>query len=148
MRRIIDNDYLTLIVRLAVGVIFIYASIYKIIEPSDFARSIWYYHMVPGSLINLMALILPWVELICGVMLIVGALYDGAVVLVNLMTVMFIIALVSAIARNLDIECGCFKAAQGATDSAWQSLIFDFVLLFFTVQLLVSRSMRFRVQRG
>ena len=84
MRRIVDHDLITQVVRLVVGVVFIYASYYKIVEPASFARSIWYYHMVPGSLINLMALFLPWLELVCGLCLILGVWYRGAIVLVNL----------------------------------------------------------------
>ena len=64
MRRMIDNDYLTMAVRVVVGVVFVSASVYKIIDPGSFARSIWYYHLMPGSLINLIALVLPWVELL------------------------------------------------------------------------------------
>jgi uncharacterized membrane protein YphA (DoxX/SURF4 family) len=142
MRRIIDNDLLTLIARLVVGGIFIYASFYKIIDPGSFAKSIWYYHLVPGSLINLMALILPWVELLCGLSLVLGVFYRGAVAWVNVLTVIFIIALATTIVRGIDIDCGCFKAAKTATHSAWNSLLFDVGLLLFTLQLWFSRSRR------
>jgi hypothetical protein len=64
MRRLIDSDHLTLVSRLLVGGMYIVASYYKIVEPSSFAKSIWQYHMVPGTLINLMAVILPWLELL------------------------------------------------------------------------------------
>ncbi len=47
MRRVVDHDLLTLVSRLVVGASFVYASFYKIIEPATFAKSIWYYHMVP-----------------------------------------------------------------------------------------------------
>ncbi len=142
MRRVIDNDLLTLIVRVGVGATFIYASLYKIVDPGAFAKSIWYYHLVPGDLINLMALILPWVELLCGLALILGVFYNGAVVLANAMTVIFIFALSATIVKGIDIDCGCFKAAKGATGSAWKSLSFDLVLIVFTLQLLFSRSRR------
>ncbi|MCK4460369.1 MAG: DoxX family membrane protein, partial [candidate division Zixibacteria bacterium] len=129
MRRIVDNDHLTMAVRVVVGGVFVSASVYKIIDPGSFARSIWYYHVVPGSLINLLALVLPWVELAAGLGLMFGVLYRGAVVWVNFMTVAFIAAVTSAVARGLNIECGCFKAADDATGSAWQSLILDGALL-------------------
>ena len=145
VRRVINNDLLTLCVRLVIGGIFIYASYYKIVDPGDFAKSIWFYHLVPGDLINLLALILPWVELLCGIGLIIGAFYEGAVVLVNVMTVMFIFALSTTIVRGIDIDCGCFKAAQAATESAWKALVFDLVLLLFTLQLLFSRSRKWRL---
>jgi len=145
MRRVIDNDFLTVVTRLAVGAIFIYASLYKIKDPGAFAKSIWYYHLIPGDLLNFMALILPWVELLCGLALIAGVLYHGAVVLVNIMTVIFIFALSTAIARGIDIDCGCFKAAQAASDSVWKALLFDLILVLFTLGLLFSRSKRWRL---
>ncbi len=142
MRRVIDNDILTLMVRLAVGVTFIYASYYKIIEPGSFAKSIWYYHLVPGSLINLIAVILPWVELICGLCLIVGVCYRGSLLSVFVMTVVFVAGIGSAIARGIDLDCGCFKAARSSSSSTWNSLLFDVGLLILLLQLYFSRSKR------
>jgi len=139
---VIDNDLLTVIARVAVGATFIVASVYKIRDPGAFAKSIWYYHLVPGDLINLMALILPWIELLCGLALILGLFYHGAVILVNVMTVTFIIALCATIVKGIDIDCGCFKAGQTATRAAWEALVFDLVLILFTLQLLFSRSKR------
>ena len=146
MRAMIDNSYLTLLSRLLIGGIFIYASFYKIIDPAIFARSIWYYHMVPGSLINLMALILPWLELICGLALIFGIFYRGAVLWVNLMTVMFIAALAYTIVQGIDIDCGCFKASGSATGPAWNALLFDLGILLFTLQMWIGRSRRWLLQ--
>ena len=145
MRKLIDNDLLTLASRLIVGVTFIYAAWYKIIDPAAFAKSIWYYHMVPGSLINLMALILPWLEILIGLALILGIWYRGAVLWSNLLLVIFIAALASTIARGLSIDCGCFKAGKSATAPAWDSLWFDVVLLVFTLQMLFSRSIRWQL---
>jgi uncharacterized membrane protein YphA (DoxX/SURF4 family) len=142
MRRIIDNDYLTLIVRVVVGGIFVYASIYKIYDPASFAKSIWYYHLLPGSTINLIALTLPWLELLCGMSLFLGYSYRGSVILVNIMTLLFIIALSSAILRDISIDCGCFRAASTANDSALNALWFDIGLIVLTLQLFFSRSRR------
>ncbi len=142
MRRIVDNDFLTLFSRLFIGGMWIYASFYKIIDPAVFAKSIWYYHMVPGELINLMALILPMLELVIGVAVIIGVWYRGAVLWSNVLLVVFIIALASTIARGLDIDCGCFKAGQSATGPAWDSLLFDLAAMAFALQMLFSRSKR------
>jgi len=148
MRKIIDNDYLTLLIRLGVGITFIYASIYKIIDPMDFAKSIWYYHLVPGNLINLMALVLPWVEFHCGIFLIIGVFYRGSVVLINLMTLVFIGALLTAIYRGINIDCGCFKAAKSATGSTVDALWFDLGLIIFTAYLFFSRSKKWMLSRS
>jgi putative oxidoreductase len=145
LRRIIDNDLMTLLSRLLIGGMFIVASFYKIIDPVSYAKSIIYYHIVPSELINLMALALPWLELLVGVALIVGVAYRGAVWWANLLLVVFVAALASTIARNLDIDCGCFKAGHKATGPAWDSLTFDVVAMIFSLQLLLSRSKRWRL---
>ena len=142
MRRVIDNDYLTMMFRIILGVIFIIASYYKITDPLSFAKSIWYYHMVPGSLINLMALVLPWVELLAGIGLIVGVGYRGSLLLITLLTAVFIAALISAVARGLSIDCGCFKAAGSGESSARNALIQDAIMTIAIIQLWLSRSRR------
>jgi uncharacterized membrane protein YphA (DoxX/SURF4 family) len=148
VRKLIDNDLLTLACRLLIGGMFIYAAVYKIIEPGSFAKSIWYYHLVPGNLINLMALVLPWLEMLAGLALIIGVFYRGAVLWVNLMMIVFIIALTTTISRGINIDCGCFKAAISGTHSAWQSLIFDLVAMICCVQLWFSRSHRWTIGRS
>jgi len=141
----IDNDFLTLLIRLTVGITFVYASYYKVVDPGAFARSIWYYHMVPGTLINFMALILPWIELLAGLAIIFGIQYRGGVLLVNLLTIIFIAALSSAIYRGISIDCGCFKASEASAGSAWRSLWFDIGLIVLCLQLAFSRSRRWMV---
>lgn len=145
MRRLVDNDYLTLVSRLLIGGMMIAASYYKIVEPESFARSIYFYHIVPGYLINLVAITLPWLELILGVAVIAGFWYRGAVLWANVLLIVFIAALTSTIVRGLDIDCGCFKAGHAATDAAWDSLVFDLVAIIFSLQLWFSRSKRWMV---
>ncbi len=150
MRQLIDNDYLTMFSRVAIGGMYVIASVYKIVAPITYAKSIWQYHMVPGSLINLMAIILPWLELLIGLALIFGLAYRGAVWWANLLLVVFMIALADTIARGIDIDCGCFKAGESATGPAWKALGFDMAALVLALQLLFSRSgkWRFRLARS
>lgn len=142
MRRIIDNDVLTMIIRLAIGLTFIYASFYKIIDPGDFAKAIWYYHLIPGETINLLAIILPWVELLSGLALILGVYHRGAILLVMLMALVFIVALTYAIAAGIDIDCGCFKTSGDSGRSAWNALVMDVGIVLLTAQLVFTRSRR------
>jgi len=148
MRKLINNDLLTLCFRLIIGGVFIYASFYKIADPSSFAMSIWYYHMVPGNMINLMALILPWMELMCGLSLVVGVWYRGAIFWTTIMLVIFLAALTSAISRGLSIDCGCFKQGGEGTSAAWWSLLLDIALFVGAVQLWLSRSTKWMLGRG
>jgi uncharacterized membrane protein YphA (DoxX/SURF4 family) len=148
VRKLIDHDLLTLVSRLLIGGMFIFASFYKIIEPGLFAKSIWYYHLVPGNMINLMAIVLPWVELVVGIALIAGVAYRGAVLWANVMLVVFIVALVTTIARGISIDCGCFRAAESGTQSAWKATLFDVGAMCFSVQLWLSRSKRWMLARA
>ena len=97
-----------IISRLILGAVFIYASWDKIMNPDDFAKAIGNYHVLPFGLENLLALILPWLELFTGICLIIGVMVDGATILVVLMNIVFIFAISQALARGISIECGCF----------------------------------------
>jgi cation diffusion facilitator family transporter len=101
--------------RLILGGVFIYASFDKILNPAAFAQAVFNYQMLPAQLINLMALILPWLELILGVLLLSGIWVPGAVLGVNLLMVVFLSALIFNTARGLNISCGCFSTET--TDS-------------------------------
>lgn len=142
MRKLISNDYLTLLVRLVLGGVFIYAAYYKVIEPASFAKSIWYYHILPGKFINIAALVLPWLEIVIGLGLILGAYYRGAVLWTNLLLIIFIAAIASAVYRGIDIDCGCFKAAAASRESAMMTIYRDIGYLILGIQLLLSRSRR------
>jgi uncharacterized membrane protein YphA (DoxX/SURF4 family) len=95
-------------VRLVLGATFLYACMDKIIDPAAFAQVIHNYQILPDELINLAALVLPWLELLLGLALILGMWLPGAVFLCNLLLVVFLGALTFNMIRGLDIQCGCF----------------------------------------
>ena len=101
------------ILRLALGGIFIAAGVVKIINPAGFASDISNYRMLPHEWINLLAITLPWVEVIAGGLLIVGIWKRTNALLITLMLVVFLVAIGQAVARNLNIECGCFGTVGG-----------------------------------
>ena len=140
-----QNDHLGLIVRLAVGIIFIYASLDKISDPAQFARIIYNYHLLPGALINILALVLPWTEIICGILLIIGVYKEGSIILVNLMVLVFIVAIGINLFRGINLECGCFSVSSKAKESAISLLIRDFGLLALTIYAFLNRSGRFQL---
>ena len=97
--------------RLIMAGIFIYASIEKIAHPAVFAKDVYNYQILPDVLINLTALVLPWLELLLGLCLLTGVWLPGAVLAVNGLLLVFLAALVFNLARGLDVNCGCFGAA-------------------------------------
>ena len=115
-----------LIARLILGAVFIYASLDKIAHPAEFAKAIGNYHVVPFGLENLMALALPWLELITGICLIAGIMVDGATIMVILMNIVFIFAISQALARGISIECGCFSVTtEGGDNIGIQTILRD-----------------------
>ena len=95
------------------GALFIGACLHKIAEPASFALDIATYDILPLAAVNPAAIVLPWVELAAGAMLILGWRTRAASLLVAAMMLVFLLALGIALARGLDMSCGCF-ASQGA----------------------------------
>ncbi len=100
-------------IRILLGLVFLWSSIDKIIHPGDFARSIANYKLLPEILVNLFAVVLPWVEAACGLLLLSGQWIRSASFLVSLMLAVFIVAVSAAMFRGLDINCGCFDSNAG-----------------------------------
>lgn len=107
------QDVLGLVCRWTVGVVFLWACLDKLIHPVAFAQNIANYRMVPMPLLHPFAWLLPVAEAVVAVALIVGWHRRGAALLAAAMTVVFIIAIAAALARGLDISCGCFDTASG-----------------------------------
>jgi len=146
--KFLDNDYLSLITRLVVGVVFIYAAMDKIALPAQFARIVYNYHMVPGDLINMMAVIMPWLELICGVSVILGLYKEGGLLILNILMVVFMIAITVNIIRGVDLECGCFTVSSKARGSALSLLFRDLGLFVLSLYALINRSSRFQLLKS
>lgn len=96
-----------LLARIVVGLVFVFFSLDKIADPASFAKQIVNYQMFPLFSINLIALILPWIELILGFMLLAGVKLKTSSLFTAVLLVMFMIAVGAAMVRGLDINCGC-----------------------------------------
>ena len=116
------------IIAILIGALFIYAGAVKIIDPVEFARDIDNYKMVPWRLSVLVALYLPWLEILCGLGLVTRVLYRGSVFIVTGLMTLFIVASIVAKARGLDVSCGCFGHASKYLNFSWH-LALDFLLL-------------------
>lgn len=124
---ILSNKYLQFVARLFVGFVFIYAGIGKISEPQVFAKEIFNYHILPEYLINFVALILPWLELVVGIFLIAGVRVRASASIASFSMLIFIVAVLSAMFRGLDINCGCF--ADKVVMVGWKKVLEDIIIL-------------------
>ena len=98
------------------GIVFIYSGCLKVQAPSQFLVSIRSFHLLPDPFAAWLALSLPWLEIFAGLAVLTGWLRRGGLLLLNVSLVIFALALISAWARKLDIECGCFGTSHGATN--------------------------------
>ena len=113
MKKIIINKYLLLIIRTFLGFIFVFSGIQKILDPNGFSVAIENYKLFPIFLINLIAITIPWLELITGLLLILGYFIKENAAIINSLLILFIVLILIAIIRGLDIECGCFGTLDG-----------------------------------
>ena len=102
-----------LVMRLGVGCLFLCSSLPKIRQPYDFLSSVYNYELVGPKLGVLVAMTLPWAELLVGICLVGGIFVSGALLVSMGMAAMFTFVLASALYRGLDISCGCFSASGG-----------------------------------
>ncbi len=134
---------LSVAVRVALGLVFIAAAWPKIGDPPGFAKAIWAYQLVPGAVLNPMALVLPWLELFCGLALCFGVWVRASVTWVTLLLLAFGLALSLNLARHHPVDCGCFGAtahrtdAERLTDMRW-SLLRDVSLLLLAAQIFLA----------
>ncbi len=107
-------------VSVGLGALLLYASYHKITDPPDFAKLIYQYKLVPPQLINLLAIYLPWVEVLAGCALITGIGRRGGAFLASVLFVVFIAALSYNLYRGCPTLCGCFdtyREGQHLTDA-------------------------------
>ena len=134
MKKILANKYLILASRLLLGMVFVVASVDKIAEPAAFAASVQAYRLIPLPAVNLFALLTAWLELLCGIFLVSGVLVRSSALILSALLGIFVVAMLTALARNLEISCGCF--GPGHTDQiGWSRIIEDLGLLLLGIHL-------------
>jgi len=130
------NPYASVIFRWAVGLIFIYASIDKLLHPSAFAVAVYNYRILPGSFINLVAITLPWLEMVCGILLIIGLFPRAAALILSILLILFFSALSISLYRGIDISCGCFTVSTTADKIGISYMVRDVLVLAMSLQIL------------
>ena len=143
IRTLFGNPWVELAARWILGGTFVYASYNKILAPAVFAKIIYGYSLFPASFINLIAIIVPFLELIAGLALIIGFYPRSAVLIVNAMLLAFITALSINLIRGHEFDCGCFSinsSTQGIF--AWQLIIRDFLILALGIHIFLYRYAR------
>lgn len=123
--------WLALAFRLYLGGVFVYASVYKIGYAAEFAETVASYQIVPALAVNAVALVLPWLELICGVLLVAGVRVRTVSAMLGVLLVVFCVAVTMNLLIETPIDCGCFHAMEERM--TWMTLVRDLVWLGMAV---------------
>jgi uncharacterized membrane protein YphA (DoxX/SURF4 family) len=118
--------------RAVLGVLFIWAALAKIADLPTFAQQIHNFRMLPVPLENLFAVTLPWIELVAGLALVTNLAPRAGTVILGGLLLVFLVAILAAIARDLDISCGCFGTRDAGT-TGWKTLGRDLAFLALAV---------------
>jgi putative oxidoreductase len=142
-RTVFGNHWIEVAARWILGVTFVYASYNKILSPAVFAKIIYGYDLFPAVLINLIAIIVPFLELFSGLALIVGIYPRSATLIINGMLLAFIISLSINLIRGHEFNCGCFSIYSSGQGTFTGLLIFrDFVLFALGLYIFFYRNAR------
>ena len=121
---------------IALGAVFVYASIDKIEQPREFARIVYHYRLIgPSAALgflpaNTLAVTLPWVEALTGLLLIVGLWRREAALTSAMLLVTFLVAVGWALAHGIDVEnCGCFSVSGEGRAAGLKLILQDLGLL-------------------
>jgi uncharacterized membrane protein YphA (DoxX/SURF4 family) len=130
IRAVVTHRAFLRLAGIAVGGVFIWASLDKIARPDRFADIVHDYDMLPLLFLNAFALMMPWAEIVAGAALILGVWRRGAGLLATALTVSFMVAIAQAEIRGLEIECGCFDVSgMSGTEASWGLFLRDIPLL-------------------
>ena len=114
--------------QIVLGLLFLFAALAKIVDVTSLAREVHNFRLVPFWSEHLVAMTLPWVELMAGLALVLGIRARAGAWVAGALLVGFTLGVALAIARGLNFECGCFGTAAG-TRIGWSKLGENFGML-------------------
>ena len=131
------NPWVHRLLGLALGAVFLYAAHDKILDPRPLMTIIWNYRILPPGPVNLMAIYMPWMELVIGLGLVVGFKRRAAACWAVALLLVFTTALLVNAVRGLDVACGCFSTSATDTNNAWLLVLRDLPMLLAALWMLL-----------
>jgi putative oxidoreductase len=129
---------LEFLLKSALGLLFVLAGATKAWDPAEFAREISRFQLVPWTLAVWIAIYLPWLEMLSGMLLLFRRFERGSLLIITFLLGVFTLALGSALIRGINIDCGCFGQALVSTGVLFP-LIRNMVLLLCSGALWIAR---------
>jgi putative oxidoreductase len=145
MDKIINNSYVNLIFRLVLGSIFLIAASSKLADPSGFAKEIANYRILPELILNILAITLPWVELVCSIFIISGIRLKSVSFIMGILIIVFNVAVLIAMIKGLNINCGCHTKLM-AEQVGWKKIFENLGLFVLACTIFISKSYKFTLE--
>ena len=134
------RDVIGLLARLGLAAVWLISGYIKAVDPRTTVVAVRAYQIFPESVVGTIAGILPFLEIALGVLLVIGLATRLTAVLSAVVLVAFIAGVISAAARGLSIDCGCFggggDVAAGQT-AYTEEILRDLGFLALAVYLIV-----------
>jgi putative oxidoreductase len=144
--RLLSSPYASLVSRVVLGGVFLFAGATKIPDPGALAASIRTYELgLPEWFVSLSAQALPYLEVQLGLYVLAGLFTRASAWATNALTLLFFLALLQGAARGLEIDCGCFGSSGGETSNLWLAAARDVGLLALGLHVALAPTGRFSV---
>lgn len=111
--------------KLVLAAIFLLASVPKIIAPHEFAVAVFRYQLLPDAAVNLMAIFLPWLELVAAIAILIPRTSTAATAILFGLLAVFTAAISIDLVRGINISCGCFTLDANAGPIGWWEVVRD-----------------------
>lgn len=136
--------FASLALRVILGGFFVVSGLSKVMHPIEYFQIvIEMYHVVPEQLNYVVALVVPWTEILCGLFLMLGYWSQGASLVLTGLVLSFEVILAQALIRGLSIdECGCFGGGR-IHPTLYQTFTMDTILVLILLQVAFFRRNHF-----
>jgi uncharacterized membrane protein YphA (DoxX/SURF4 family) len=132
-----------LLLRVFLGSVFVISGLDKIADMSVFIHAVINYQFIGTGIATLVATILPWLEILCGLGLILGIYPRTSSFIITLLLIIFTVLVGSAMIRGLDIGCGCFTQDLSANKIGWQKIAENIGMIIAGIYLASIRNWKF-----
>ena len=109
------RDIVGTVARLGLAAVFLVSGVLKAIDPDATYVAVRAYDLLPKLGVALVAGVLPWLEIVIGLLLLAGIATRAVAVVSAVLLLGFMAGVAQAWARGRSIDCGCFGGG-GAVD--------------------------------